>query len=156
GALALGGFLLVDLAVAAAPGDNVGVVRDLASRVGPILGAALVCPDITQSRIQAAADKFRAVIREVSTSESERADNTQLFDRYVIDGRGAVTSGRTDCKAADRQLADLERSISGPSLAAVIGPAAANAAPAPVTSAPPPAAAPTGQTQTAAVAPTVT
>ena len=27
-----------------------------------------------------------------------------------------------DCKAADRQLADLERSIAGPSLSSVIGP----------------------------------
>jgi ABC-type branched-subunit amino acid transport system substrate-binding protein len=95
------------------------------------------------------------VIRDVSTSEAERGDISQLFDRYVMDGRGLLTSGRTDCRSADRQLADLERSIASPSLAAVIGPASANAAPAPTASIAPPAAAPAVQTA-AAVAPTVT
>jgi ABC-type branched-subunit amino acid transport system substrate-binding protein len=156
-AIAAVGILLAQTASAAAPGDNVVVVRDLASRVGPILGAALACQDIPQSRIQQIADKFRAVIRETSTNESERADISAQFDRYVTDGRSALTLGRTDCKTADRQLADLERSINGPSLAAVIGPSAANAAPAPVASILPPAAAATAPSQTlAAVTPSVT
>jgi hypothetical protein len=64
-AVVLCGFLLGGSAVAAAPGDNVAVVRDLAGRIGPILGAALACQDIPQPRIQAVADKFRAVIRDV-------------------------------------------------------------------------------------------
>src|SRR5215475_10589401 len=102
-AIAIGGIMLAQTALAAAPGDNVVVVRDLASRVGPILGAALACQDIAQSRVQLVADKFRAVIRDVSTSEAERGDISQLFDRYVMDGRGTLTSGRTDCKSADRQ-----------------------------------------------------
>jgi ABC-type branched-subunit amino acid transport system substrate-binding protein len=160
-AIALGGFLLASSAATAAPGDNTSVVRDLAGRVGPILGAALACPDIAQSRIQMVADKFRAVIRDVSNNEGERMEIAQQFDRHVIDGRGAITSGRTDCKSIDRQLADLERSISGPSLAAVIAPSAANAAPAPMASIMPPATtattpAPAPAQQTAAVAPTVT
>jgi ABC-type branched-subunit amino acid transport system substrate-binding protein len=160
-AIALCGFLLASSAATAAPGDNVNVVRDLASRVGPILGAALACPDIAQSRIQMVADKFRAVIRDVSNNEGERTEIAQQFDRHVIDGRGAITSGRTDCKSIDRQLADLERSISGPSLAAVIAPSAANAAPAPMASIMPPATtattpAPAPAQQTAAVTPTVT
>ena len=160
-AIALGGFLLASSAATAAPGDNTNVVRDLAGRVGPILGAALACPDIAQSRIQMVADKFRAVIRDVSNNEGERMEIAQQFDRHVIDGRGAITSGRTDCKSIDRQLADLERSISGPSLAAVIAPSAANAAPAPMASIMPPATtattpAPAPAQQTAAVAPTVT
>jgi len=159
-AIALGGFLLASSAATAAPSDNVNVVRDLAGRVGPILGAALACPDIAQSRIQMVADKFRAVIRDVSNNEGERSDIAQQFDRHVIDGRGAISSGRTDCKSVDRQLADLERSISGPSLAAVIAPSAANAAPAPMASIMPPAAAaappPAPAQQTAAVTPTVT
>jgi branched-chain amino acid transport system substrate-binding protein len=154
-AIALCGVWMIGAPTAAAPGDNVGVVRDLASRVGPILGAALACQDIAQSRVQLVADKFRAVIRDVSTSEAERGDISQLFDRYVMDGRGSLTSGRTDCKSADRQLADLERSIAGPSLAAVIGPASANAAPAPTASVAPPAAAAPPPVTTAAVTPTV-
>ncbi|QWG20731.1 ABC transporter substrate-binding protein [Bradyrhizobium sediminis] len=114
-------------------------MRDLASRVGPIVGSALACPDIARSRIQTISDKFAAVIREGSSNEAERSNLTQLFDRSVADGRSAVSSGRTDCKSADRQLADLERSIAGPSLAAAIGPPAAVAAPstAPIVTAPP-------------------
>jgi branched-chain amino acid transport system substrate-binding protein len=156
-AIALCGFLVAGAPVTAAPGDNVNVVRDLAGRVGPILGSALACQDIAQSRIQFVADKFRAVIRDVSNNEAERDTISQSFDRYVIDGRGAITSGRTDCKSVDRQLAELERSISGPSLASVIAPAAANAAPAPVASIAPPAAPPAPlAAQTAAVTPAPT
>jgi branched-chain amino acid transport system substrate-binding protein len=125
--------------MAAAPGDNVGVVRDLAGRIGPILGSALACQDIPQARIQAVADKFRAVIRDVAGSDAERNEISQSFNRYVVSARDAGAN-RTDCKLADRQLADLERSVSGPSLASVIAPAAANAAPAPVGTIVPPAA----------------
>jgi len=123
-------------AMSAAPGDNVSVVRELASRVGPIVGSALACQDIAQSRIQVIADKFRAVIREVSSNEAERDDLSRMFDRFANDGRGAVTTGRTDCKTAARQLAELEQSLAGSSLAGVIGPSAAVAAPAPAPAAP--------------------
>ncbi len=153
-AIALSCALLAGSAAAATPGDNVGVVRDLASRVGPIVGSALACPEINHPRIQAIADKFRAVIREVSTNEAERDDISRQFERYVNDGRGSVAAGRVDCKSADRQLTDLETSISGPSLASVIGPSSANAAPAPAASvAPPPA--PAAQTTVALATPMV-
>src|SRR3979490_2431466 len=114
----------------AAAGDKTDVVRDLAGRVGPIVGSALACRDIARPRIQLIVDKFTAVITEASSSEAERSDLTQLLDRSVADGRGAVTSGRIDCRVADRQLGDLERSIAGPgpSLAAVIAPSFAAAA----------------------------
>ncbi|HMH72901.1 MAG TPA: ABC transporter substrate-binding protein, partial [Bradyrhizobium sp.] len=56
-------------------------------------------------------------------------DLTQLLDRNVANGRGAVTSGQTDCRQADRQLADLERSIATPALPAAIAPPAPAAAP---------------------------
>src|ERR1700738_410488 len=114
----------------AAAGDKTDVVRDLAGRVGPIVGTALPCRDISRPRIQVIVDKFTAVITEASSSEAERSDLTQLLDRSVADGRGAVTSGRIDCRVADRQLGDLERSIAGPgpSLAAAIAPSFATAA----------------------------
>ncbi|WP_365856612.1 ABC transporter substrate-binding protein [Bradyrhizobium sp.] len=114
----------------AAPGDKFEVLRDLANRVGAVVGSALTCKDIARPRVQVVVDKFTSVIREASTSEAERTDLTQALDRGVTEGRTAVAVGRTDCRAADRQLADLERSVAGPSLSAVIGPAPANAAPA--------------------------
>ncbi len=113
----------------AAASDKANIVRDLAGRVGPILGSALACQDIARPRIQLIVDKFTAVIAEASTNEAERSDLTQLLDRNVANGRGAVTSGQTDCRQADRQLADLERSIATPALPAVIAPPAPAAAP---------------------------
>jgi ABC-type branched-subunit amino acid transport system substrate-binding protein len=98
----------------AAAGDKTDVVRDLAGRVGPIVGSALACRDIARPRIQAIVDKFTAVIMEASSNEAERSDLTQSFDRSVAEGRGTVTTGRTDCRSADGQLTDLERSIAGP------------------------------------------
>jgi branched-chain amino acid transport system substrate-binding protein len=130
--LFLFGALLAGTAGAAA-GDKTDVVRDLAGRVGPIVGSASACRDIARPRIQVITDKFAAVITEAATNEAERSDLTQSFDRSVAEGRSAVTNGRIDCRSADRQLADLERSIggTGPSLAAVIAPSSAAAATAP-------------------------
>src|ERR1700676_3997073 len=118
------GALLASVA-GAATGDNMNVVRDLAGRVGPIIGSALACRDIARPRIQVIADKFAAVIKEASSNEAERADLTQLLDRNVAAALGAVTSGQMDCRRAERQLADLERSIAGSSLSSVIGPSSA-------------------------------
>jgi branched-chain amino acid transport system substrate-binding protein len=143
--IVLGGLLLVSGANAA-PGDNLSVVRDLASRVGPIIGSALACQNITRPRVQVIIDKFQAVIKGASPSEADRADVARLLDRYVADGRSAVTTGKTDCRAADRQVADLEQSLNasapanssvGPSLADAIAPSAANAATAPTQPLPP-------------------
>ena len=120
----------------AAPGDKIDLVRDLAGRVGPIIGSALACPDITRPRIQSVIEKFAAVIRDTAANEAQRSDLAQLFDRSVAEGRNAVALGRTDCRLAERRLADLEQSLapSGPAPA----PAAAIAAPA-FAAAPPPA-----------------
>jgi branched-chain amino acid transport system substrate-binding protein len=129
-----------------AAAGNQDVVRNLAGRVGPVIGSALACRDIARPRIQLIVDKFTAVIAEAASNDAERSELTQMLDRNVADGRGAVTSGRIDCALADRQLADLERAIAGgPALPAVIAP-------------PPPAAAPSVASSfsaaTAATAPT--
>ena len=116
-------------AAQAAPGDKKDVVRDLAGRVGPMVGSALACRDIARPRIQVIVDKFTAVIPQFSASEAERADLTQLLDRNIADGRAAVTSGRIDCRLAERQPADLEQSIARPPLPAAAAPPSATVAP---------------------------
>jgi branched-chain amino acid transport system substrate-binding protein len=138
------GAMLFGIAGSAQAAGDITIVRDLAGRVGPVIGSAQACRDIARPRIQSIVDKFSQVIREASSNEAERSDLTQTFDRTVAEGRTAVTSGRIDCIRADRQLADLERSISGPSLSSVIGPSpaaaatAANAATAPTANVPGP------------------
>jgi len=116
-------------AAEAAPGDKIELVRDLAGRVGPVIGSALACPDITRSRVQSVIEKFAAVIRDAASNEAQRSDLAQLFDRSVADGRSAVTAGRMDCRQAELRLADLEQSL-GPSRPAPAAPAPAPAAPA--------------------------
>jgi len=116
-------------AAEAAPGDTTDIVRDLAGRVGPMVGSALACRDIARPRIQVIVDKFTAVITQFSSGEAERADLTQLLDRNIADGRTAVTSGRIDCRLAERQLADLEQSIARPPLPAAAAPPSATVAP---------------------------
>ena len=127
-------------AAEAAPGDKMELVRDLAGRVGPVIGSALACPDITRPRIQSVIEKFAAVIRDAASNEAQRSDLAQQFDRSVADGRGAVTSGRTDCRLAERRLADLEQSLTpsapgpAPAAAAALAAPAFAAAPAPAVS----------------------
>ena len=131
-------------AVGAAPSDSLGVVRDLGSRVGPIIGSALACRDIARPRIQVIIEKFQTVIREASTTDFERDELTRLLDRYVADGRSAVTGGRMDCRAAERELASLEQSIAAPPQVTsglpeiTLAPPTAIAATAPAQTLPPP------------------
>ena len=141
-AVILSATLLANSA-SASPGDNMSVARDLAGRVGPIFGSALACPNIARPRVQVIIDKFQAAIREASSNDADRADIERLLDRYVADGRSAVTTGKTDCGIAERRIADLEQSLHvappppGPSLVDAITPTAANAATAPTQPLPP-------------------
>ena len=64
-------------AAEAAPGDKMELVRDLAGRVGPVIGSALACPDITRPRIQSVIEKFAAVIRDAASNEAQRSDLAQ-------------------------------------------------------------------------------
>ena len=98
----------------AGAGDKLGVVRDLALRVGPVVGSALACKDIARPRIKTIVEKFSVVIKEASPNVAERADLTQVLDDSVNSGRSAVKAGQIDCGLADRRLAALERSIAGP------------------------------------------
>jgi hypothetical protein len=118
-------------AAKAAPGDKIELVRDVAARVGPVIGSALACPDVTRPRIQTVIEKFAAVIRDAAANEAQRSDLAQLFDRSVADGRNLVTTGRLDCREAERRLADLEQSLSpsAPAAAAPTAPAFAAAPP---------------------------
>jgi ABC-type branched-subunit amino acid transport system substrate-binding protein len=139
-AIPLFGALLIGNASTAA-GDNISIVRDLASRLGPIIGSALACQNIARPRVQVIIDKFQTVIQQTASNDSERDDVARLFDRYVSDGRGSVMNGKVDCRSADRQLAEIEQSIGvssySPSIADAIAPPTAQAATAPTQALPP-------------------
>jgi branched-chain amino acid transport system substrate-binding protein len=123
------GALLASPASAAA--NSVDIVRDLAGRVGPIVGAALSCRDIARSRLQVVVDKFQTVIHDTSDQETDRADLAAAFDRGITDGTNALTAGKTNCATAGKQFAELEGALSEPgsaSFANAIGPSLATAA----------------------------
>ena len=88
------GAVLFGIAGSAQAAGDIGIVRDLAGRVGPVIGSAQACRDIPRPRIQTIVDKFAQVIREASSNEAERSDLTQVFDRSMAEGRTAVSSGR--------------------------------------------------------------
>jgi len=98
------GAVLFGIAGGAQAAGDITIVRDLASRVGPVIGSAQACRDIARPRIQTIVDKFSLVIREAASNEAERSDLTQVFDRSVTEGRTAVTSGRLDCIRADEDV----------------------------------------------------
>ena len=87
------GAMLLGMAGGARAAGDIDIVRDLAGRVGPVIGSAQACRDIARPRVQAIVDKFSMVIREASSNEAERSDLTQAFDRSVTDGRTAVLVG---------------------------------------------------------------
>jgi len=131
---ALYGALLAG-SISTASADDLSVVRDLASRLGPIIGSAQACQTIARPRVQTIVDNFQSVIREAANGEPGRGEISQLFERYVADGRALIATGRTDCRAAERELADLERSVGAaaaaspaPSFTNAIAPYSANAA----------------------------
>lgn len=129
-------ILLVGASAEAHAAGKADVVRDLAARVGPIIGSASACQDIARLRIDFIFEKFAAVIRESASSDAERDDLARLLDRNIADGRLAVTAGRTDCRSAGRQLADLEQSLKQPVSPAAVEPTLAAVPPPPAATLP--------------------
>jgi branched-chain amino acid transport system substrate-binding protein len=118
--VAFGGLLTSSVASA----DNLSVVRNLATDLGPLIGSALSCQDIARSRVQTIIDKFHLVIEKASSKPSEREDIARLFDRSIKSAYDSATSTKIDCQSAERRLVDLEQSIgvsSGPSGSSVTG-----------------------------------
>src|SRR3569833_2399568 len=118
--LLLGTCIVVPMSSAlAAPSD---VVRDLASRVGPIVGQASTCQTIAQGRLQTIVDQFGEVIRQSASNNGERDLLTRSFNGYIADGRSRMAGSQTNCPAVERQLAELERSLNQQQSAAPLVP----------------------------------
>ncbi|WP_315721690.1 MULTISPECIES: ABC transporter substrate-binding protein [unclassified Bradyrhizobium] len=126
----LAAVFLTGSASGALSADNVNLVRELAGRVGPIIGSSQACTSIATRRVQAILAKFQEAIREASTNPNDRNELAREFERNIAEGRAAVNGGRADCRLVERQLADLERSVGAPppGPATSAAPAGANAA----------------------------
>src|ERR1700712_2419257 len=87
------------------------LVRDLAARVGPIVGQASTCQDIAQGRVQTIVDQFREVIRQASPGNADRDTLIRSLNGYIAEGRNRMAASQLNCRTAERQLASLEQSI---------------------------------------------
>jgi branched-chain amino acid transport system substrate-binding protein len=131
---------------AAQRSDRMDALRQMATDVGRAVGAASVCREISWPRIKALTDRFSDLIQASAANGEEFSSLQQSYDQSTTDSQLAVSSKRTDCVAAVRDLADLERAVTSPLPAATdtgASPANARAAsvvPTPMTTgaAPPP------------------
>jgi branched-chain amino acid transport system substrate-binding protein len=137
--------------------DKVQAAQALAARVGQILGAATACHDVARPRITGMNDMLMEVFRASTSNADELTAIRQLYDKSVTDGQNAVAARRVDCGAADRNLANLEKAVTGtpaPAAATAPAPVPAPAAP-PRAVAPPPAVDPAPPRATAVAIPPV-
>jgi len=96
--------------------DKGGVLRNLAARVGYVLGTAASCQNIAQARVKAVADKFVDVVKTSAASEAESSAILASFKASLAEGTKDLADKKTDCTAASRDLANLE-SVSAPQAA---------------------------------------
>jgi hypothetical protein len=113
-AIAVVGVVLIaapGLGSAAQRSDRIDALLQIASGVGRAMSAASVCREISWPRIKALTDKFSDLVK-VSVTQGEAFSTIQqAYDQSAIEGQRTVSSKQTDCAAAVRDLADLERTV---------------------------------------------
>ncbi len=121
--------------------DRVDAVRQIAAAVGRVLGAASACREISPLRIKSMSDTLSDLITVSAINGDESSAIWQAYNQSNTEGQRAIGSKRMNCTAAERALADLEKTVT-PSQAAAPGAAPGQARSLPVvTPAPAPGAA---------------
>jgi branched-chain amino acid transport system substrate-binding protein len=116
---------------AARRNDRIDALRQIATDVGRVISAASVCREISWPRIKALTDGLSDLIKASVTNGEEFSSIQQAYDQSSIEGQRTVSSKRTDCAAAVRDLADLERAVTSQPPAAVATGASTVASPPP-------------------------
>ena len=78
-----------------------------------------MCREISWPRVKALTDGLSDLIKASVTNGEEFSSIQQAYDQSTIEGQLTVSSKRTDCAAAVRDLADLERAITSQPPAAI-------------------------------------
>ncbi len=97
--------------IRAQPDEKMEAARDIAVRVGQILGGAAACQDIAPARIKAMSDKLHAVLTFATGKADDLNALKQIYETNVGEGQRAVTNRRKECAAVSRDLVDLENAI---------------------------------------------
>src|SRR5262245_19179185 len=121
--------------------ERADAVRQIAASVGRVLGAASACREISPLRIKSMSDTLSDLITVSAINGDESSSIWQAYNQANTEGQRSITTRRQTCVAAERALADLEKTVT-PSQAAVPGvaPGQARSLPTVVTPAPAPAA----------------
>jgi hypothetical protein len=104
---------------AAQRSDRIDVLRQIATDVGRLSSAASVCREISWPRIKALTDQFSELIKASVTNGEEFSSIQRAHDQSTIEGQLTASSKHTNCAAAVRDLADLERAVTSQPPAAV-------------------------------------
>jgi ABC-type branched-subunit amino acid transport system substrate-binding protein len=132
--------------------ERADAVRQIAASVGRVLGAASVCREISPLRIKSMSDTLSDLITVSAINGDESSSIWQAYNQANAEGQRSISTRRQTCVAADRALADLEKTVT-PSQAAAPGvaPGQARSLPTVVTPAPAPAPAAPQQARPGAV-----
>jgi ABC-type branched-subunit amino acid transport system substrate-binding protein len=120
--------------------ERADAVRQIAGSVGRVLGAASACREISPLRIKSMSDTLSDLITVSAINSDETSSIWQAYNQANTEGQRSISTRRQTCVAAERALADLEKTVT-PSQAAVPGvaPGQARSLPTVVTPAPAPA-----------------
>jgi branched-chain amino acid transport system substrate-binding protein len=112
-AFAVGAVLIAapGIGSAAQRSDRIDALLQIATGVGRAMSAASVCREISWPRIKALTDKFSDLVKVSVTQGEVFSTIQQAYDQSAIEGQRTVSSKQTDCVAAVRDLADLERTV---------------------------------------------
>jgi branched-chain amino acid transport system substrate-binding protein len=86
----------------------------MAGRLGRVLGAASLCPNVAKIRVRTVSDKFTEVVKASSSGDDESRIILDLFNGSYLEGARSVTENQADCEMAERELASLEFASSPP------------------------------------------
>ncbi len=96
-------FALPAVGNAAPRDDKITIIKQLASRVGKVLGAASPCRDIARPRVKAVTDKMMEVILASGASRDELSSVLETFDDAVAEGERGAAGAQSGCSSTERE-----------------------------------------------------
>jgi hypothetical protein len=91
------------------PDSDLTDAEALSAAAGGILGAAAVCRQISDDRVNAATETVALLVSAVMTDPDELTSAHALFIENASAGKLAVARGQTDCGKVEQSLGMLER-----------------------------------------------
>src|SRR5262245_51446870 len=112
-------YLLLGIIAIAAPvvgysapsSERVEAVRQIAAAVGRVLGSAAACREISPLRVKAMSDTLSDLITVSALTADETSGIWQAYNQNNTEGQRAIANRRLTCVAAERALADLEKTV---------------------------------------------